>query len=89
MLTSSGLSGAAAVIGTRNRSRLLAFKLGGTATLPPASALPAMPKPAPVTATPETVASGKVLYHVHCSHCHGLGAISGTLYSWWMGDPTS
>jgi quinohemoprotein ethanol dehydrogenase len=72
---------AAAVIGTRNVSRLLAFKLGGVRMLPPASAPPALPPPAPVTALPETVASGKVLYHVHCSHCHGLGAISGGVIS--------
>jgi quinohemoprotein ethanol dehydrogenase len=72
---------AAAVIGTRNVSRLLVFKLDGGATLPPRSGPAAMPKPAPVTASTETVASGKVLYHVHCSHCHGLGAISGGVIS--------
>jgi len=64
---------AAAVIGTRNVSRLLAFKLDGTATLPAPAAPPAMPKPAPVTAPAETVARGKVL--------HGLGAISGGVVS--------
>jgi quinohemoprotein ethanol dehydrogenase len=72
---------AAAIIGTRNVSRLLVFKLDGTKALPPVSAPPAMPKPAPVSAPPEMLAEGKKLYHVHCGHCHGLGVIAGGVVS--------
>jgi quinohemoprotein ethanol dehydrogenase len=61
-----------------NRSRVLAFKLGGTA------ALPAESPPPPLTFTPpeekpdaETVANGKELYSRHCSACHGDAVVSG------------
>nr|WP_095011413.1 PQQ-dependent dehydrogenase, methanol/ethanol family [Tsuneonella mangrovi] len=65
---------------TRNISRLLVFKLGGTAKLP---AAPPMAKrvldPPPFTGTAEQVALGSDLYGRYCIVCHGDGAISGGL----------
>ncbi len=55
----------------RNFGRIFAFKLGGTATLPPG------PKPAPPANPPEQffsrimVAAGAEPYRVYCSRCHG------------------
>jgi len=60
-----------------NKSRILAFKLGGTATLPPASApAPLVFNPPEATASEQTVDSGKRLYHRHCVQCHGDAAVS-------------
>ncbi len=65
----------------QNRSRVLAFKLGGEARLPPVTAAAARPPPAlPEIATPpETVARGKLVYYDRCNMCHGDGAVSGGL----------
>lgn len=57
--------------------RLLVFKLGGQAQLPP---MPA-PEPMTITATtapqnPRLVAKGKGLFDLYCSECHGDGARS-------------
>ena len=61
-----------------NKSRILAFKLGGTAELPPASApAPLEFDPPEAVAGEETVAIGKRLYHRHCGQCHGDAAVSG------------
>ena len=61
-----------------NKSRMLAFKLGGTVQLPPASApAPLTFNPPAATADEETVARGKFLYHRHCGTCHGDAAVSG------------
>jgi alcohol dehydrogenase (cytochrome c)/quinohemoprotein ethanol dehydrogenase len=61
-----------------NLSRVLAFKLGGSASLPP------MPEPAPRTPTlvereisDETTAQGKAIYHRFCGTCHGDSAVAG------------
>ncbi len=61
----------------RNISRVLAFKLGGTATLPAASAIAREINPPSLTATPAVVADGSRLYAANCGVCHGGGAISG------------
>jgi PQQ-dependent dehydrogenase (methanol/ethanol family) len=62
----------------RNMSRVMAFKLGGKAELPPPRADDGeMPKPAPVTADAATVHSGEVVYHRHCGYCHGDGLRTG------------
>jgi quinohemoprotein ethanol dehydrogenase len=58
--------------------RVLAFRLGGSAQLPPAT----LPEPRPVpdlagTSTTGTAAAGARLYADHCMVCHGAGAISG------------
>jgi mono/diheme cytochrome c family protein len=61
-----------------NRSRVLAFKLGGDAQLPPADApAPLVFDPPDATASEDTVARGKFLYHRHCFVCHGDAAVSG------------
>ncbi len=59
-------------------SRVLAFRLGGEAALPAATPdTREMPKPAPVTAAPEVVRRGEVVYQRHCSYCHGDGLRTG------------
>jgi len=71
---------AAAAAGVRNVGRLLTFKLGATAQLPPLepverklAAWPAGEKPA----TAATVKQGEGLFAVSCSICHGAGGVSG------------
>ena len=65
-------------VGVRNVSRVLAFKLGGNAELPPADERTyVIPEPPPMTASAETVAHGRQLYHTYCFGCHGDNAISG------------
>jgi quinohemoprotein ethanol dehydrogenase len=58
-------------------SRLLAFKLGGTAQLPEPPPPPVMPEPPASTADPEMIAAGEGLYMGLCGNCHGFYAISG------------
>lgn len=63
-----------------NTSRLLVFKLGGTASLPPlertVDPLPELPD----TRWPaETVANGRLHYYANCFACHGEAAVSGLL----------
>lgn len=57
-------------------SRMLVFKLGGTAVLP-ATAPRAVPPPPPQTASAETVAKGEAAYNKTCRICHGGNLISG------------
>jgi quinohemoprotein ethanol dehydrogenase len=58
--------------GTSNQSRLLVFKLGGTASLPPAP--PPVPKPVlnppPSTAAAQTIEMGHQQFTSHCAMCH-------------------
>jgi quinohemoprotein ethanol dehydrogenase len=55
-----------------NYSRLLAFKLGGTATLPPKQTYtePEL-EPPPSTAPAESIARGAAVYGQNCVQCHG------------------
>tara|TARA_R110002110_G_scaffold14698_1_gene67663 strand:+ start:90698 stop:92806 length:2109 start_codon:yes stop_codon:yes gene_type:complete len=63
-----------------NLSRVLVFKLGGEAQLPPVpDNKRKLPKPAPVTASAETLEHGKVIYQRHCSYCHGDAMRTGGL----------
>ncbi len=63
-----------------NLSRVLVFKLGGKAALPPVPARDReLAKPAPVTASAEVVEHGEVIYQRHCSYCHGDGMRTGGL----------
>jgi PQQ-dependent dehydrogenase (methanol/ethanol family) len=63
-----------------NLSRVLVFKLGGKALLPPVPARDReLPKPPAVTASAEVVEHGEVIYHRHCSYCHGDGMRTGGL----------
>jgi quinohemoprotein ethanol dehydrogenase len=77
----AGWAGSMVIIGGgltpvhRAPSRLLAFKLGGSASLPPAEPLPALAPPAS-TATAQTIAHGKALYGQWCRICHGGNVIS-------------
>jgi PQQ-dependent dehydrogenase (methanol/ethanol family) len=56
-------------------SRLLAFRLGGTASLPPLEPLPAFAAPAS-SASAETIARGRSLYGQWCRICHGGNVVS-------------
>ena len=59
-------------------SRVLTFKLGGTAKLPPVTEVIAeFPEPPPLTGTVEQVAHGKQLYLTRCFMCHGDAAMAG------------
>jgi len=74
---------AASVGGTGGRdyyapsyARMLVFRIGGTAKLPPkTSYTPPELNPPPSTAAPEVVARGGELYGEHCSMCHGAEAV--------------
>jgi quinohemoprotein ethanol dehydrogenase len=62
----------------RNISRMLAFKIGGTAKLPP-SQPPEEPQasPLPNPATAATIHQGERLFQRYCAACHGDVAVSG------------
>ena len=63
-----------------NVNRVLAFKLGGTDSLPP---MPAPPKreldPPAQTGTPETIEAGYHIYQRYCGGCHGFAAQGGAI----------
>jgi alcohol dehydrogenase (cytochrome c)/quinohemoprotein ethanol dehydrogenase len=78
-----------------NICRLLVFKLGGTAKLPPkpAWAEPAL-NPPPLTATPAVVDAGFHLFSHYCGICHGASAVSSGIlpdlrYSPLLADQTA
>ncbi len=57
--------------------RVLVFKLGGTAKLPPADPIPNPPANPPAETFPaQTVALGQDVYEHNCSVCHGPAGIS-------------
>src|SRR5262245_47732388 len=60
----------------RNISRMLAFKVGGTATLVEPAPVARAIDPPPLTATPAVVAEGSRLFAANCGVCHGAAAIS-------------
>lgn len=63
-----------------NLSRVLVYKLGGEATLPPVPPRDlALAKPLPVTASVDVLEHGKVIYQRHCSYCHGDAMRTGGL----------
>jgi alcohol dehydrogenase (cytochrome c)/quinohemoprotein ethanol dehydrogenase len=63
---------------TQNISRLLAFKLGSKASLPPLPQFsPPQLKPPKSTASATTIHKGEALYQRYCSTCHGDVAVSG------------
>jgi cytochrome c553 len=62
----------------RNVSRVLAFKVGGTAKLPPlAPAAKLTLSPPPDTADAKTIAAGDRLFGRFCGVCHGESAVGG------------
>ncbi|MEO6152706.1 MAG: PQQ-dependent dehydrogenase, methanol/ethanol family [Croceibacterium sp.] len=64
-----------------SRPRLLVFKLGGTAKLPPmppaSMRVPELFAPPKLTGTAEQVGRGEQLYAAHCALCHGVAARGG------------
>jgi quinohemoprotein ethanol dehydrogenase len=59
-----------------NVSRLLVYKLGGSAVLPPAPEMQRPPLAPPAdTATDAIVARGAPLFETYCGSCHGAGVI--------------
>jgi alcohol dehydrogenase (cytochrome c)/quinohemoprotein ethanol dehydrogenase len=78
---------------TPNISRLMVFKLGGKATLPPVppSAERVLDPPAAI-GKPEQLVAGAKYYSNSCSVCHGNAAVAGRLnpdlrYSAALGNP--
>jgi alcohol dehydrogenase (cytochrome c)/quinohemoprotein ethanol dehydrogenase len=64
----------------RNVSRLLVFKLGASAHLPPESAVAPRPlDPPTVTGSPVQIAAGAQDYARFCGACHGDAAYGGTV----------
>ncbi len=63
--------------GVQSISRVLTFRIGGKATLPPLPVEASWPDPPPLTASPEVVNAGRALYHQKCIFCHGAGAVGG------------
>jgi alcohol dehydrogenase (cytochrome c)/quinohemoprotein ethanol dehydrogenase len=62
----------------RNISRVLAFKVGGNATLPAAPPMQQLAlNPPPATADAATVSSGDQLFGRYCAACHGENAVGG------------
>ena len=61
----------------RAAGRLLVFKLGGTATLPPLADAPPVPDPPPLRASEEQIQRGAKLFADTCSRCHGQLAVGG------------
>jgi quinohemoprotein ethanol dehydrogenase len=65
----------------QNEGRVLAWRLGGKAPMPPVHARPpAHVEVARIDASPETIAKGRSLYAKHCLRCHGLGAVASGVY---------
>ena len=57
-----------------SEGRILAFKIGGEAELPPVNVtFIEIPEPPTMEYTPEQVALGQTLYHQNCSVCHAPG----------------
>ncbi len=64
----------------RNVSRMLAFKIGGTAKLPPLPAQETLQlQPPPSTASAAQIRRGEAVFQRFCSGCHGDVAVSGGL----------
>jgi quinohemoprotein ethanol dehydrogenase len=64
-----------------NHSRLLVFKLGGTAKLPEPVAVPEpVLDPPPAFGTPEVIAHGRDVYGRLCSTCHGGDGVSRGMF---------
>ncbi len=61
----------------RNVSRILSFKMGGDAVLPPLPDLPAVPSPPDRFGSEVQVDAGSRLYARYCSICHGAAVIGG------------
>jgi quinohemoprotein ethanol dehydrogenase len=75
-----GMAGGRFGAGPVNRAdgRVLAFKLGGTAVLPPLvdTVISAAP-PAPLAVDAEVLEQGNAAYHRVCAGCHGMRGVGG------------
>ena len=60
-----------------NRSRVLAFKLGGSAALPEPTRAPPLAKPPALVGDTQLSHQGQVVFHTFCSTCHGDSAVAG------------
>ena len=58
-------------------ARLLVFKLGGTAQLPPLPDAPPLEEPPRSFAPEATIRAGAALYAQHCALCHGAQVRGG------------
>ncbi|MCP5145217.1 MAG: PQQ-dependent dehydrogenase, methanol/ethanol family [Gammaproteobacteria bacterium] len=61
----------------RASARLLVFKLGGDAKLPPLKPAAPIPNPPPLRASEEQVELGARVYAQTCAQCHGQLAVGG------------
>jgi len=58
-----------------NKSRVLAFRIGGTHKLPEPPAAPQLAAPPPRIGDTATLATGHLVFHAYCSVCHGDSAV--------------
>ncbi len=58
-------------------NRVLTFKLGAQASLPPMQTVRAPFDPPALTAAPETVDRGRAFYQLYCTQCHGHSVVAG------------
>ena len=71
------LGGLAQEAQVQSEARVLTYKLGGSAELPPPKQQPVFPEPPPLTADDKVVNTGRELYNAYCGVCHGPNAIGG------------
>jgi quinohemoprotein ethanol dehydrogenase len=64
--------------GVHPDSRVLVYKIGGTATLHPPKPEVTGPSILPWKGDETSLASGKLNFAIHCSVCHGIDAIGGS-----------
>lgn len=74
-----GMMGADSIQHTASKGRVLAFKLGGDAMLPPLTERPIMPPAPALTASEPELDDGAQLYATHCGRCHGPAVQGGGL----------
>jgi len=71
---------AGARAGVTSVGRVLTYKLGGSAALPPSVPIDTSPVPPPpisIEANAKQLRQGGVLFHEWCAVCHGLKGIAG------------
>lgn len=79
--TTVGRGGAASVStgveppGSTTKGRVLAFKLGGEASLPPVPEVEFPAPPSRLEVSDEDLERGHTLYHRFCARCHGINAV--------------